>query len=126
MSNSIPNPIKDRVVSDFQTMKTEGGQRATRIKEILRPAVAETVAEVKAGSTTIWSIARSLTLTVVALFRDTIVPEQSAKLNDRLNERFATVDGHLNGKYGDRYQTVKQRLVQLKTQLGDRINGVNG
>jgi hypothetical protein len=126
MSNFIPNPIKDRVASDFQTMKTEGGQRATRIKEILRPAVAETVAEVKAGSTTIWSIARSLTLTVVALFRDTIVPKQSAKLNDRLHERFATVDGHLNGKYGDRYQTVKQRLGQLKTQLGDRINRANG
>jgi DNA invertase Pin-like site-specific DNA recombinase len=58
MSNSIPTPIKDRVASDFQTMKTEGGQRATRIKEILRPAIAETVTEVKAGSTTIWSIDR--------------------------------------------------------------------
>jgi hypothetical protein len=126
MSNSIPNTLQDRVASDFQSMKTEGGQRATKIKEILRPAVSETVAEVKAGSTTLWSIAKSLALTVVAVFRDTILPEQSAKLNDRLNERFATVDGHLNGKYGDRYQTVKQRLVQFKTQLGDRINRANG
>jgi hypothetical protein len=126
MSNPIPNTLQDRVASDFQTIKTEGGQRATKIKEILRPAVSETVAEVKAGSTTLWSIAKSLTLTVVTVFRDTILPEQSAKLNNRLNERFATVDGHLNGKYGDRYQTVKQRLMQLKTQLGDRINRANG
>lgn len=126
MSNTVPNsilsPMKDRVVADFQAMKNEGGQRATKIKEILRPAVVETVAEVKAGSTTIWAIAKALTLTVVALFRDTVLPEQSAKLNQKV----ATVDGHLSEKYGDRYQNVKQRLAQIKTQYSDRAKKVDG
>jgi hypothetical protein len=122
MSNTVPNAMKDRVATDFQTMKSEGSQRATKIKEILRPAVAETVAEVKAGSTTIWSIAKSLTLAVVALFRDTVLPEQSAKLN----EKVATVDGRLTEKYGDRYQSIKQRLAQLKTQYDDRTKKVDG
>jgi hypothetical protein len=120
--NAVPNEMKERVTTDFQTMKTEGSQRAAKIKEILRPAVAETVAEVKAGSTTIWSIAKALTLAVVALFRDTVVPEQSAKLN----EKVATVDGHLTKKYGDRYQSIKQRLIQLKTQYNNRTNRVDG
>lgn len=122
MSNTIPNAMKDRVANDFQTMKVEGGQRAAKIKEILRPAVAETVAEVKAGSTTIWSIAKALTLAVVALFQDTVLPEQSAKLNKKV----ATVDGHLTEKYGDRYQSIKQRLTQLKTQYDDRTKKVDG
>jgi len=122
MSNTIPNAMKDRVANDFQTMKAEGGQRAAKIKEILRPAVAETVAEVKAGSTTIWSIAKALTLSVVALFQDTVLPEQSAKLNKKV----ATVDGHLTEKYGDRYQSIKQRLTQLKTQYDDRTKKVDG
>jgi len=122
MSNTIPNAMKDRVANDFQTMKAEGGQRAAKIKEILRPAVAETVAEVKAGSTTIWSIAKALTLAVVALFQDTVLPEQSAKLNKKV----ATVDGHLTEKYGDRYQSIKQRLTQLKTQYDDRTKKVDG
>jgi hypothetical protein len=122
MSNTVPNAMKDRVATNFQTMKAEGGQRAAKIKEILRPAVAETVAEVKAGSTTIWSIAKSLTLAVVALFRDTVLPEQSAKLN----EKVATVDGRLTEKYGDRYQSIKQRLAQLKTQYDDRTKKVDG
>ena len=120
--NVVPNEMKERVTTDFQTMKTEGSQRAAKIKEILRPAVAETVAEVKAGSTTIWSIAKALTLAMVALFRDTVVPEQSAKLN----EKVATVDGRLTEKYGDRYQSIKQRLVQLKTQYDDRTKKVDG
>ncbi|MCY7284997.1 MAG: hypothetical protein LH679_16565 [Cyanobacteria bacterium CAN_BIN43] len=122
MSNTIPNAMKDRVANDFQTMKAEGGQRAAKIKEILRPAVAETVAEVKAGSTTIWSIAKALTLAVVALFQNTVLPEQSAKLNKKV----ATVDGHLTEKYGDRYQSIKQRLTQLKTQYDDRTKKVDG
>jgi DNA-binding transcriptional MerR regulator len=120
--NAAPNAMKDRVANDFQTMKNEGGQRAAKIKEILRPAVAETVAEVKAGSTTIWSIAKSLTLAVVALFRDTVLPEQSAKLN----EKVATVDERLTEKYGDRYQSIKQRLAQLKTQFDARTKKVDG
>ena len=120
--NVVPNEMKERVTTDFQTMKTEGSQRAAKIKEILRPAVAETVAEVKAGSTTIWSIAKALTLAVVALFRDKVVPEQSAKLN----EKFATVDGRLTEKYGDRYQSIKQRWAQLKTQYDDRTKKVDG
>lgn len=122
MSNAVPNAMKNRVATDFQTMRTEGSQRVTKIKEILRPAVAETVAEVKAGSTTIWSIAKALTLAVVALFRDTVIPEQSAKLN----EKVTTVDGHLTEKYGDRYQSIKQRLAQLKTQYNNRTKKVDG
>ncbi len=120
--NALPNAMKDRVATDFKTMKTEGGQRVTKIKEILRPAVAETVAEVKAGSTTIWSIAKALTLAVVALLRDTVLPEQSAKFN----EKVAVVDERLTEKYGDRYQSIKQRLAQLKTQYDDRTKKVDG
>lgn len=120
MPNSVPNDLKERVTTDFQTIKTEGNQRATKIKEILRPAVAETVAEVKAGSTTIWSIAKALTLAVVAMLRDTVVPEQSAKLNEKLS----TVDERLTKKYGDRYQSVKQKLVNLKTQYDNRVKGI--
>ena len=116
MSDTIPNTIKDRVATDFQTIKTESGQRATKIKEILRPAVAETVAEVKAGSTTIWSIAKALTVAAIAMLRDTVLPEQSAKLN----EKFVTVDEHLTEKYGDRYQSIKQRFAQFKTQYDNR------
>jgi hypothetical protein len=45
-----------------------------------------------------------------------VIPEQSAKLN----EKFAAVDGQLNEKYGDRYQSLKQRLADLKAQYDNR------
>jgi hypothetical protein len=112
----MSNSMNDRVAADFQALKAEGKQRATKIGEVLRPAVSETVNEVKAGSATMWTIAKSLVVAVVAMVRETVIPEQSAKLS----EKFAAVDGQLNEKYGDRYQSIKQRLVDLKAQYDNR------
>jgi hypothetical protein len=114
----MSNSLKDRVSHDFQAMKNEGGQRVTKIREVLSPAMAETASEVKAGTTTIWTIAKSLAIAVMTMLRETVIPEQSAKLN----EKFAAVDGQLNEKYGDRYQSIKQRLADLKAQVVEKLN----
>jgi hypothetical protein len=61
----MSNPMKDRISSDLQKAKSEGGVRADRIREIVRIAVSQSVAEIKAGSSEIGSIAKDAIATVI-------------------------------------------------------------
>jgi predicted RecB family endonuclease len=105
----MSNSMNDRVAADFQAMKAEGKQRAAKIRDVMRPAMTETASEVKAGSVAIWTIAKSLVAAVVTMLRETVIPE-----------KMATVDDQLHEKYGDRYQSMKQRVRDLKTQYDNR------
>ena len=50
--------VKEKITTDFQKAKEEGGLRAERIREILKEAVSQAATEVKAGSGEIRTIAQ--------------------------------------------------------------------
>lgn len=49
----MTNPVQDRVKTDWVKVQQEGGQRASRIREIVKAAAAEALAELREGSSEI-------------------------------------------------------------------------
>ncbi|TVQ11539.1 MAG: hypothetical protein EA368_05350 [Leptolyngbya sp. DLM2.Bin27] len=49
----MANPVQDRVKTDWVKVQQEGGQRASRIREIVKAAAAEALAELREGSSEI-------------------------------------------------------------------------
>lgn len=100
--------VQERIVTDLQKAKSEGGTRVARIREILQTAVAQTVAEVKEGSNEIGQIAKG----AIADAQNT---EQYAKAKEHytgLQAKLVNLDGKLAEKYGDRYQQWKQQITK--------------
>jgi hypothetical protein len=99
--------VKERLTADLNKVKSEGGSRASRIREILQTAFAETVAEVKAGSGEIGSIAQDA-------IADAQTTDEFAKAKQQytgIMAKLAELDEKLAANYGDRYQQAKQRLT---------------
>lgn len=55
----MTDSMKDQFATDLEKAKAEGGTRANRIREIVKAAAVETMAEVKAGSKELGSIAQN-------------------------------------------------------------------
>ncbi|MEA5447482.1 hypothetical protein VB780_02800 [Leptolyngbya sp. CCNP1308] len=49
----MTNPVQDRVKTEWEKAQKEGGQRASRIREIVKAAAAEALAELRDGSSEI-------------------------------------------------------------------------
>lgn len=49
----MTNPVQDRVKTEWEKAQKEGGQRASRIREIVKAAAAEALAELREGSSEI-------------------------------------------------------------------------
>jgi len=72
----MTDSIKDRIATDFQKTKAEGGTRAARIREIIQTAASQTVSEVKAGSGEIRAIAQDTFSAVIENLNETAEPQQ--------------------------------------------------
>jgi hypothetical protein len=100
----MTDSLKDRLSSDLQKAKTEGGTRATRIREILKGAATQSLVEVKDGAAEL----RSIALQSV----DTLKSDTS--WFSAIATRCKTLDAKLTARYGDRYELIKQRLIHTR------------
>jgi hypothetical protein len=62
----MSDSVRDQLSTDLEKAKAEGGMRATRIREIIKAAATETIAEVKAGSRELGAIAKDSFTTATA------------------------------------------------------------
>jgi hypothetical protein len=138
----MANEIKAQLKTELQNAKAQGQTRATRIRDILKTAAAQTIDEVKQGSSEMRNIATGTFSTVVdTLADDEAVSSTEANPSDKRNlkpllkrlfiaakmrlvaqfkQRAVKLDDELGQRYGDRYQTSKQRIDQVASQVSQR------
>ncbi|MBD1850940.1 hypothetical protein [Leptolyngbya sp. FACHB-711] len=126
----MTDSMKDQLATDLEKAKTESGMRANRLRAIAKAAAVEAIAEVKAGSKELGSIAKNSFSTVAAnsntpAENPAAHPETDStaqqiirfktlilSLIKGLRERLDTLDTQLDERYGDRYQAAKRQLEQ--------------
>ncbi|MBE9008626.1 hypothetical protein IQ250_00145 [Pseudanabaenaceae cyanobacterium LEGE 13415] len=112
----MSDSLKDRLKTDLETIKTEGGTRTNRIREIIQTAAAQTLTELKEGATELRSTASQ---SVSSISETLNASESSTSLFDSLQSRFMVqllkLDTTLASRYGDRYSTIKQRFGLFQT-----------
>jgi hypothetical protein len=140
----MANEIKTQLKTNLQNAKAQGSTRVARIRDILQAAASQTIDEVKQGSGEIREIATGTFSTVVeSLTDDETAPSTEASPTDsvaakpllakvfaalktqlvtQFKHRAVKLDGDLGKRYGDRYQTGKQRLDQVTSQMADRYH----
>lgn len=104
--------IKERIATDLQKAKQEGGLRSDRIREIVKIAVSEALGEVKVGSGEIGTIAKDAIAAVIDLVKER---GQEAKA-----EMAASVEGVVDGIRESRQTAIAQtqsQMDQLQTDL---------
>lgn len=129
----MSEPIKDRFATDFQKVKTEGGTRMSKIREIVQTAASQVSTEVKEGAGEVRTIAKDTLSNVFQSF-DQPQPEGETasatsttqpsitRLITRLKTlkaqfvtKMQTLDTSLEEVYGDRYASLKQRWNRFVT-----------
>jgi hypothetical protein len=65
----MTNPVQDRVKTEWEKAQKEGGQRASRIREIVKAAAAEALAELREGSGEIETQGRKTLAEMIAQLR---------------------------------------------------------
>jgi hypothetical protein len=138
----MANEIKAQLKTNLQNVKAQGSTRAARIRDILKAAASETIAEVKQGSGEMRTIATDTFSTVVNTLDEgkvnptsesasadsapsnSILTKLFSAFKTRLTKQFkqqaVKLDSGLGARYGDRYQTSKQRLGQVANQMTQR------
>lgn len=117
----MSDSLKERLKTDLQTIKAEGGTRSTRIREIIQTAATQSMSELKEGIGEIRSTASQSISTVAQTLNNTETTESSTapstifnairiRLINQMRSQLVDLDAKLATRYGDRYQTVKQRL----------------
>ncbi|HIK39141.1 hypothetical protein [Thermoleptolyngbya sp. M55_K2018_002] len=103
----MTNSVKERIQEDLQKAKSEGGLRAERIREIVKAAVSEAVAEVSQGTGELKAIAKDALTAVFAVVRD--------RATTRTEEMAASVEGVVEG-IGESH---REAIAQTQTQIND-------
>jgi hypothetical protein len=116
----MSDSIKDRITTDLQKAKDEGGTRAERIREIIQGAASQTMAEVKEGSGTIGTIARDALSTVVrSTVQSTSVKDAGEKRSDTEEEADQTAPPlHFKTSIEVLFKVIKDRLF---AQIENRV-----
>lgn len=134
----MTDSIKDQLAEDLEQVKTQGAPRASRIGEIVKTAASQVFAELKEGSGEIGAIAKKRLNTTAETLNSKTTPttdettgETPAEtagqwtgstfsnlvlgLFNLIKQGFGGLDAKLNERYGDRYQSAKQRMDQTAT-----------
>jgi hypothetical protein len=119
----MSDSLKDRLKTDLQTIKAEGGTRTSRIREIIQSAATQSMTELKEGIGEIRTTASQSISTVAQTLNDAETSESSespsfstvlkgigTRLVNQLRSQLVNLDVKLTTQYGNRYETVKQRL----------------
>lgn len=110
----MTSPVKERITTDLEKAKAEGNLRTERIREIVKVAVAQAVAEIKAGSGEIRFIARDALAAVIGLLK-----EKGYESKEAVS---ASVEGVVEGITASRQATIahaQSQLDQLQSQIDD-------
>lgn len=100
--------VKERISGDLQKAKAEGGLRAGRIREIVKTAVAQTVRELRAGSSEIGTIVKDAITTVA---------EQTSQSSVEAQENIAaSVEGAIDG-----VRQSKQESIDVAHETMDHL-----
>lgn len=139
----MSDSLKVRLKTDLQAIKTEGGNRTSRIREIIQTAATQSMTELKEGMGEIRATANQSISTVAQTLNDAETPESSEapsfstifkglgkRLVNQLRSQLVNLDAKLVTQYGNRYETVKQRigLFQLwydKTKANAEASGID-
>jgi hypothetical protein len=101
----MSNSVKERITADLQRAKAEGGVRAERIREIVQAAVSQAVAELKAGTIEIRTIAKD----AIAAVTETL-GETGKTATDEIT---ASVEGVVDGIS----QSKREAIAETQTQI---------
>lgn len=71
----MTNTVQDKVKTDWQQVQSEGGQRLSRIRAILKAATSEAVEEFKAGSNEIQALSRQSLADMISQLKEDEQPE---------------------------------------------------
>ena len=108
----MPNLVKEKITTNLDKAKSQGKIRAEHIREIVKDAVVQTVAELKEGSGEIGSIVKEAISTVMADLRGS-GKEKSENIT-------ASIEGAIAGSTHQRQQAIaerRERLLAIQTQL---------
>lgn len=108
----MPNLVKEKITTNLDKAKSQGKIRAEHIREIVKDAVVQTVAELKEGSGEIGLIVKEAISTVMADLRGS-GKEKSENIT-------ASIEGAIAGSTHQRQQAIaerRERLLAIQTQL---------
>jgi chaperonin cofactor prefoldin len=111
----MSDPIKQKITANLDKAKGEGKVRAEHIREIIRDAVSQTVAELKEGTDEIGTIVKDAISTMIAdlRLRGRQDPEEIA----------ASIEGAIEGgTYQKQQEIARQRakLQELQAQIDEQ------
>lgn len=110
----MTNSVKERIQEDLQKAKSEGGLRAERIREIVKAAVSEAVAEVSQGTGELKAIAKDALTAVFAVVRD--------RATTRTEEMAASVEGVVEGIGESHREAILLRRASANAQAQGQID----
>ena len=103
----MSNLVKERIKTNLERAKSQGNIRPEHIREIVKDAVAQTIAELNEGSDEIGLIVKDAISTVIADLKGGGM-EKSEKIT-------ASIEGAIAGSTAQRQQTIGERRVKLMT-----------
>ena len=112
---TMSNLVKDKIKINLVKAKSQGKIRSEHIREIVKDAVAQTVAELKEGSDEIGSIVKDAISMVIADLQGSR-EENSEKIT-------ASIEGAIAGSTYQRQQAIaerRERLLAIQTQLDEQ------
>jgi 7-cyano-7-deazaguanine synthase in queuosine biosynthesis len=101
----MSNPVKEKITTNLEKAKGEGKIRSENIREIVKDAVAQTVAELKEGSNEIRLIVKDAISTVISDLKGS-GKETTEKIT-------ASIEGAITGSTYQRQQAIAQRQAKL-------------
>jgi hypothetical protein len=112
---TMSNPVKEKITTNLEKAKGEGKIRAEHIREIVKDAVGQTVAELKEGTDEIRLIVKDAISTVIAELKgsEKEIPEKIT----------ASIEGAIEGSTYQRQQAIAQhraKLLDLEAQVDEQ------
>jgi hypothetical protein len=107
------NPVKEKITISLDKAKGEGKVRADHIREIVKLAVLQTVAELKEGSGEIGSIVKEAIFTAIADLKGKGI-ETTEKIT-------ASIEGAIEGSTYERQKVIAGQRAKLQ-DLQDRLD----
>jgi F0F1-type ATP synthase membrane subunit b/b' len=101
----MTNSVKERIQEDLQKAKSEGSLRAERIRDIVKAAVSEAMAEVSQGTGELKAIATDALTAAFAVVRD--------RAATRTEDMAASVEGVVEGIGESHRGAIAQAQVQI-------------
>lgn len=108
----MSDSIKDKISTDLQKIKEEGSSRTDKIRQIVRSAVSEAVAEVKEGSMEIRTVVQEAVSAVLDNFQ--------GKSKDVQEDVTASIEGAIEAIGASKREAIAETRSQVK-QLEEKL-----